>query len=702
MHVDDELARRPRAKRHKMRARTTTAVGDDVAALASRAGARTHDVQVVKTFVAAALRLTHTDDEFDADDDLDRAERTLTDVLFTHALKHTHRVVFAALGKANARAVSRIARDVIHRCVDALTRASTDDDQCDDGLGCLRACAVMCAVYASNPRSAFEQSVIEGVDDALLTRALARGLSRMRDEHATTTTPECVDLLSECCSLAYDVLSGGRGMATLKDCTGDDGRAREVTRAREELMRALMDALTLERSASRDAMVTAGVTVARVMVEEHADAKMAIEAFARGVYGRSFAAVATSTSYASYASGAGAFSRFGALAVVRGFIIASDARAMTTALFSHDGDDDERKYVFMYDDVLPGICEAIEGAEDSHYRFHAAACLRSALEKTRAATVATTATTAADAPPGALLERVAWIISTHWDEPLGQTVREIQACFECLLDIMTVTANGDEFLHRVARQILARPVEQKGRYLALRVLLSRIGATASLKTTTFFEDDFLRQTLSAMSETSIAPAASMMLGDLCAISLEESRGDVAAWRSWWMDDVMYIFQSGSARAQSALTTYVVPMLLKLDPMSAIELMKRIERDAGASAVVAILKVCRSLRMLDAESIALIKPLAAAAPDARPDDALATYEVPMKILEESSVSASTQTRLDVLELLCLDARKGAVTFPGTLELSLLRRMLPLNLRGCVFIFVRVRAFVFSWCDHSRAL
>lgn len=699
MHVDDELARRPRAKRHKMRAHTTTTVDDDVAALASRAGARAHDVQVVKRWVAAALRLTHTDDDLDADDDLDRAERTLADVLFTHALKHTHRVVFAALAKANNRAVCRMAQHVVRRCVDALTRASTDDDRCDDGLGCLRACAVMCAVYASNPRSAFEQGVIEGVDEAVLTRALARGLSRMRDEKSSTT-PECVDLLSECCSLAYDVLSGGRGMAALKDCTGDDGRAREVTREREGLMRALMDALTLERSASRDAMVTAGVTVARVMVEEHADAKMAIEAFARGVYGRSFAAVETST---SYASGAGAFSRFGALAVVRGFIIASDARAMTTALFSHDGDDgaddDERKYVFMYDDVLPGICEAIEGAEDSHYRFHAAACLRSALEKTRAATMATMA---ADAPPEALLERVAWIISTHWDEPLGQTVREIQACFECLLDIMTVTANGDEFLHRVARQILARPVEQKGRYLALRVLLSRIGATASLKTTTFFEDDFLRQTLSAMSETSIAPAASMMLGDLCTISLEESRGDVAAWRSWWMDDVMYIFQRGSARAQSALTTYVVPMLLKLDPMSAIELMKRIERDAGASAVVAVLKVCRSLRMVDAESIALIKPLAAAAPDARPDDALATYEVPMKILEESSVSASTQLRLDVLELLCLDARKGAVTFPGTLELSLLRRMLPLNLRGCVFIFVRVCAFVFSWCDHSRAL
>ena len=698
MHVDDELARRPRAKRHKMRAHTTTTVDDDVAALASRAGARAHDVQVVKRWVAAALRLTHTDDDLDADDDLDRAERTLADVLFTHALKHTHRVVFAALAKANNRAVCRMAQHVVRRCVDALTRASTDDDRCDDGLGCLRACAVMCAVYASNPRSAFEQGVIEGVDEAVLTRALARGLSRMRDEKSSTT-PECVDLLSECCSLAYDVLSGGRGMAALKDCTGDDGRAREVTREREGLMRALMDALTLERSASRDAMVTAGVTVARVMVEEHADAKMAIEAFARGVYGRSFAAVETST---SYASGAGAFSRFGALAVVRGFIIASDARAMTTALFSHDdddgADDDERKYVFMYDDVLPGICEAIEGAEDSHYRFHAAACLRSALEKTRAATMATMA---ADAPPEALLERVAWIISTHWDEPLGQTVREIQACFECLLDIMTVTANGDEFLHRVARQILARPVEQKGRYLALRVLLSRIGATASLKTTTFFEDDFLRQTLSAMSETSIAPAASMMLGDLCTISLEESRGDVAAWRSWWMDDVMYIFQRGSARAQSALTTYVVPMLLKLDPMSAIELMKRIERDAGASAVVAVLKVCRSLRMVDAESIALIKPLAAAAPDARPD-ALATYEVPMKILEESSVSASTQLRLDVLELLCLDARKGAVTFPGTLELSLLRRMLPLNLRGCVFIFVRVCAFVFSWCDHSRAL
>jgi hypothetical protein len=140
----------------------------------------------------------------------------------------------------------------------------------------------------------------------------------------------------------------------------------------------------------------------------------------------------------------------------------------------------EEGWALLLDGALPAICAAIESPVDAHYKFHAAAALKSAL--TRAKQIAekdalseaagdealdgdfkndamdVDFTVKADAlcgkagceddrndsyprPHGpltlsnALSTRVLNILWANWEDPLSQTVKEVQGAFEQLLDV---------------------------------------------------------------------------------------------------------------------------------------------------------------------------------------------------------------------------------------------------------------------------
>lgn len=591
---------------------------------------------VVSRWAATAI-----DDDED-DEAKSRSIDRLIDVVFEFKLKRTHRVALIGLRKGNARAAEAFARRAYASVAAArASSVSSSEAKVDDEDFCLRACAPMCLVFAAKPRTEFERIVAETTDADAVAETLARGFAAAtaRARACARATPESVELLCECTSLALDLVSQAKGKSE-----------KPGFRA---LVEALAATLELEQAPSRDAVLTAGVAVARANYDE-SDHRMSIVSFAKRMYGR--ASGGPGLELTSTATPSLVWSKFGALAAARGFVITAEANALTTPY--------DKERVLMYDDVLPGVCDAIESAEDAHYRFHAAACLRTCLDKTREA---------AATPPDALLDRVAWIISTQWEDPLGQTVREIQASFEALLDIAARKANGDAFLDCAARQIVARPSEHKGKYLALRSLIARLGATRLL----LIEPELLRSTLNATRDLSIAPAASITIAELSKSYLAEL-ADTERWRAWWIESIVHGI-TRDARDRSAVTTYILPVFLKQDPHSAVELMTRLvsRSQSGAldviasAAVVSALKVCRSLNMCDADCISIVKPT---------NDAV--VEVPIRVLEHAMASADRAARLDALEFLCLDWRKGAARFPGALELRLLREMLPLNLRGCV--------------------
>ena len=93
----------------------------------------------------------------------------------------------------------------------------------------------------------------------------------------------------------------------------------------------------------------------------------------------------------------------------------------------------------------------------------------------------------------------------------------------------------------------------------------------------------------------------------------------------------------------------------------------------SAALVALLRAARATSLLDPACLARVSPAVSAAAGRS-----APYEVPTELLERAVVCRETRTRCDALEMVCIDGRKASL--PGALELDLLRRALPVCLRG----------------------
>ena len=534
------------------------------------------------------------------------------------------------------------------RAKEELGRESTS------GTEALRRVSRAACAYGASPKGEVELGMIAGVPRKRVVDVLADGL-RMSCADArsgTRATPEEVDLLSNGASVAYELALEARS-------------AEDKESLRNVLIPALMDVLCLENAPSRDATLTSGVAVARACArdEEPSNAIETARLVAKkgGVDAAEILvrAGASASVVEAFVAGERNLSSFGALALARGFVIALGQRPSPAAADA------------LRDDLFPRICDQIEGAMDVHHRFHAVCALRVALETFKS--METDRKLSRE-----VFSRVEGVVASHWEDTLGQTVREAQTCFGLLLDVIADervenagNETSDAYTRDIIQKIVKGPAEQKRKYLAACVLITRVGASRLLAV----EPDLLAQTLDVMRVLGIAPAASNMLTDLSASLLKEL-GDAGKWRQWWLAPLAESLV-GDAHIRSSVVTYLLPSLLKQNGESVLELMELLVNRASdrsnarnSSAVVSVLKVARNLQLVDAKRITLLRPHAKSA----------TYEVPRVILEDAMSSADRSARLDSLEWLCLDSKKGAVTLPGTMELDLLGRMLPTNLRG----------------------
>jgi hypothetical protein len=238
----------------------------------------------------------------------------------------------------------------------------------------------------------------------------------------------------------------------------------------------------------------------------------------------------------------------------------------------------------------------------------------------------------------------------------------------------------DDYFDSVIERTLRRPAEQKSKYLALRVLIAKFGATRVLAA----DADLLSSTLEAMREASIAPAASSMLADLSSAYFNELKS-IPKWREWWLPSVTRCV-SAESKVRAPIVTYVLPLFFKQDGQSLIKFAEHLANEAKrdywndnlTAAVVSVLKVARNLQMVDPSHITVVR--AAANGDA----ATSSYAIDQIIIDRAMVSVDKSARLDVLEWLCLEGRRGSATLPGAYELKLLKRMVSTNLRGYVLI------------------
>ena len=589
-----------------------------------------------------------------ADADARAIAREAVGALFEPTLRRARRLMQSELGKWSSEHLA-LALDIFMGIVNdeamvAAERSETSSEALS-ALGALASC------FATKPSGAFERAVVDAIPRRALAASLARGfeLAVVEARAGVRASPNDVEVLAESAALAYAMTTsrGGEDATTL-----------------EPALRALYAFLTLDSAPSRDATFTAGVTLARACCDDdHPETSLkAMEAtfFAgeRGVCdGSALLRTATRVFSADETTRA---SSFGALAVLRGFIITADDAALARR---RDGG-------AIFDDVLPTICEFIEHGDDVHYRFHAVTCLKVALEKIKsAASMGALKTFPRDA-----FDRVAFVVASRWEDTFGHTVREIQTCFGLLLDIIvdSFETQYDDYVDRVISQALRRPAEQKSKYLALRVLITKFGATRILTA----DVDLLSNTLEAMREASIAPAASSMLADLSSAYMSELKS-ISKWREWWLASVTRCV-SAESKARAPITTYVLPLFFKQDGESIIEFTKHLSNEAKRdyqndnliAAVVSVLKVARNLQMVDPSRITVVR--AAANGDA----STPSYEVDQIVIDRAMASVDKTARLDVLEWLCLEGRRGSATLPGSYELKLLKRMVSANLRGCV--------------------
>jgi hypothetical protein len=239
---------------------------------------------------------------------------------------------------------------------------------------------------------------------------------------------------------------------------------------------------------------------------------------------------------------AATFTPFGRLAAVRGILTAASAAALVAPVPTRRRrtdakieDETHESWTLLYDGALPAVCDAMEKPRDSHYKFHASAALKASLQRASAiatAEVADATATASVVMSDKLSDRVLGILWANWEDPLSQTVKEVQAAFEHLLDVKSIfdrrranananantkTPHDDAFLIAATRQLLNKGAHCKGRYVPLSVATRRLGARRLLAVA----PELLAETLDAMRDDSVSCAAGTLVAALSAKLLEE-------------------------------------------------------------------------------------------------------------------------------------------------------------------------------------
>ena len=120
--------------------------------------------------------------------------------------------------------------------------------------------------------------------------------------------------------------------------------------------------------------------------------------------------------------------------------------------------------------------------------------------------------------PDTLIDRILTVLWANWEDPLTQTVKEIQGAFGHLLEL---NGKSPDFLARVASQLIERGAHSKGRYVPLAALVPKMGARKLLE----LRPNLLEESLDAMRDDSVCCAAGTLIKELSAALLCEMESE---------------------------------------------------------------------------------------------------------------------------------------------------------------------------------
>ncbi|PWA54740.1 hypothetical protein CTI12_AA431500 [Artemisia annua] len=391
------------------------------------------------------------------------------------------------------------------------------------------------------------------------------------------------------------------------------------------------------------------------------------------------------------------FSLLSRLCLIRG-ILTSVPRTLLNTPFVCG----ESAQTILYDGILPELCKYCENPTDSHFNFHALTVMQICLQQIKTL-MQTSSKDDVNRDPisDEISGRILRIIWNNLEDPLSQTVKQVHLIFDIFLDIQSSISSIDGkeriqlFLRKIASNLLRMGGRCKGRYVPLASLTKRLGAKTILEMC----PDMMLETAWAYIDDDVCCAATTFLKcfleclrDECWSSDGVERGSTN-YRNVCLPPFMHGLASGNSKLRSNLNTYAFPVILGVDVDSIFPMLAfisigpvgdetslalpdganmNLRFEQKVAVLVSLLKVSRSLALIEGDVDRF----------ENGDYALLCVKgIKVKVLVKWLVLALTHVdeslRTDAVESLFLNPKTASL--PSSLELSMMKEAMPLNMR-----------------------
>lgn len=379
----------------------------------------------------------------------------------------------------------------------------------------------------------------------------------------------------------------------------------------------------------------------------------------------------------------------------------------------------------LYDGILPELCNYCENPTDSHFNFHALTVMQICLQQIKTSIQANlrNSTEKHELISEDMGTRILRIIWNNLEDPLSQTVKQVHLIFDLFLDIQSSLhwAEGSDriklFLQKIASDLLRLGPRCKGRYVPLASLTKRLGAMTILD----MNPNLLFETTWAYIDDDVCCAVTTFLKcfleclrDECWSNYGVETG-YASYRGHCLRPFLYGLASGVSKLRSNLNTYALPVLLEGDvdsifPMLAFSVGRHGENDElvfpelnnadmdlrveqQVAVLVSLLKASRSLALIDGDidwsqnSSLSMENIGMKMEKLHRYALVSIKGIKVKVLVKWLIFALTHVdeslRIDAAESLFLNPKTASL--PSSLELSLMKEAVPLNMRCCSAAF-----------------
>ena len=425
------------------------------------------------------------------------------------------------------------------------------------------------------------------------------------------------------------------------------------------------------------------------------------------------------------------------LCLIRGILTAVSRNLLNTHFTAVDDGNEANMdggrpiKTILYDGILPEVCNFCENPIDSHFNFHALTVMQICLQQIKTSLLSNLSNSSGnyDPIPEEMAMRILRIIWNNLEDPLSQTVKQVHLIFDLFLDIQSSLCRSEDsekinnFLQKIALDLLSLGSRCKGRYVPLALLTKRLGAKKMLN----MSPDLLFEMIQAYVDDDVCCAATSFLKCFLEYLRDECwetdgiEGGYALYRGHCLPPILYGLASGFSKLRSNLNTYALPVLLEVDVDSIFPMLSfisvgpsgdenglqypelvcanmELNLEQRIAILVSLLKVSRSLAMVEGDIDWRENPAA----DEK--EGLGTEKralvcikgINVEILVQWLVNALTHVdeslRVDAAESLFLNPKTSSL--PSHLELTLMKEAVPLNMRCCS------TAFQMKWSSLFR--